>query len=165
MSNAYQPILDNPSERPRTFDFTRDSQLLRGFGQEFGDRFLQDLEYYAVDFSASSPNNIYGEQDETGIVFDSSTVKLRLRVNIELNPTNRRLEKWGIKEHRDLVFFVAINALEEKNISPKVGDQIKYEDIFYRVTEVQIDSRERASMRPLTVRIIGIRGQTRENAT
>ena len=159
MGNEYTPIVDPSLERPSTFDFTVDSAFLRGFGKEFSNRFLQNIQYFPLNFTASIPTNIYGEQDQDGTVWDEA---FRIRASAEINPSKRQLEKWGIKEHRDIVFHVAIKVLEDENISPKVGDQILYENLYYKLTDVQVETREKASLRPLSIRMLANRTPDRE---
>ena len=154
MGNEYVPIVDKIQERPSTFDFTTDSEILRGYGKEFSDRFLQNLEYFPLKYPESSPANIYGEQDSEGIDYDNP---VRIRANAVVDLSKRKLEGWGIKEDRDIAFFVAIQILEEVNISPKMGDQFRWENIFYQLCEAQVDKREQASLRPLSVRFLCIR--------
>ena len=159
MSNVYSPILDEELERPQKFDLTEDSEFLRSFGYEFSNSFLQSLDYYPLNFTASAPTNIYREVDKDTISFYDS---IRISANYSWNLSKRRLEAWGIKETRDLVAFIAIKILEEANITPKVGDQLKIGTEFYKISEIQVDKREPASNLPLSVRLVCVRTQIKE---
>lgn len=159
MANDYVPITDPSLERPSKFDFTADSALLRSFGEEFSNSFLQSLEYYPLNSTSSAPTNIYGEQDKDGLVYSTM---IRVKSHFEWSPSKRKLESWGIKEERDLVVYTSIKILEAVNISPKVGDFYKIESFFYKIVEVQVDKREAASYLPLSIRYICKRSAVRE---
>lgn len=159
MPSEFVGITDPAEERPQVFDYANDLALFNGFANEFSDIYLLNLNYYSFDWDTSTPSNIYGEQD-TKTYRDP----VRIRANAELNPPKKRLEKWGIQHPRDVIFLIAMTKFEQANISPQVDDQIEYEHVMYRVTEVQKAERIEGTNQAMSVSLFCERIPKKERA-
>jgi hypothetical protein len=159
MSESFNDITDPQLERPLVFDYLKDLSLFSGFASEFSDNFLLNLNYYPLNWNVSKASNIYGEND-------SKTYEdpVRLRANVELDPPVKLLEKYGIQHKREVIFYIAMIKFKESGINPKTDDQIEYEHVMYKVTEVQKEDLVAGTNQATTVALFCTRAPKNERA-
>ncbi len=127
VNEKYYEREDKRAERP-TLDFLSDVGFIDELAQNFGNEVLPRIKYYSLEWASNEPTNIYREK-----VNKTFKVPIYVIMNAELNPPEKELDKFGIQYSRDIKFSVSMTELKKKNILPKVGDQLYYDNTYFTV--------------------------------
>ena len=145
-----------PTLRPG-LDFAKDLCVINNFALEVATLFFPRFDYYGLNFDETTTDDLYNETD-TKAWF----TKKNIAATVEWIPPEKRMNKYGVQNNRELEIKVASSVLESINLNPKIGDVVVFENAGYEITELQKEDYFAASLKNVSYLIYAKKTSTRD---
>lgn len=118
------------SPPPPLFTGKKERDLIKQVNDEIIERIIgQTIVYYPIDIETTNYHPIYGESQIKNFL---SPIKINAMV--EWSGYKSAIDKFGVDRRSSIrVFFHKRRLVEDQNLYVRVGDFIKYGDIFYEI--------------------------------
>lgn len=90
----------------------------------------EKITYYAIS-KKFTQTNVYGEAKEK--IFDPPT---EIHAMIKWKDQVIKTDKFGQDVSYEIAFYPLLDTLEEKNLSPREGDFVEYDQKFFEITQI-----------------------------